>query len=416
MSNYDNTKIRPIIALRFDDVLDVVYTVTKPILDKYGIKATICPTTDLIDTGAYITSAHLLQMFNEGHEIASHTQSHKSVGILAAFSAECADEAAVVTELSASKTAIEAIIGEGNCKGIGYPQHQVDETGMRCLMASGYKYGGGGDSSSPASCQGFTGADAAAGLYLSDKQMGRFRLSMTASITDTVDNAKLNCDRIITECRVVQLVFHDVQASPTVNGMTPEQFEYQIKYLYDAGAQFVTFEDLYKFTLGGKHQLLKKNLNIALNGDLRRPLYNDATKPPTWYLTADKFVYSATGGPISSWDGKECGYLGLDYQAHYYNCPIVKAGTYRVSFQIKKGTHSKNLTVSISSGSTVAPTKYTLATETITAANIPADWTTYSYDVAVPAGARKLYLQVRPASGDTGKYHYLSDVIMERIA
>lgn len=418
MGNFSETKVHSVVAIRFDDVSETVFLNAKSILDKYGVRATFAQVSGLIDSAGYLTTSEISDLYSKGHEIVSHTANHTSVGILSTFTNESADEATVKTEVEDSKTAIEEIIGRGNCKGILYPYHNIDETGMRSLLASGYKYGGSGDSSSPASCQNFTAFNLASGLYTADKQGGRFRLPNTSPTRTSQATLKADMDRLITENWLTMLIFHDVQAVPSATGITPTNFEYVIQYLYNAGVEFVTLGGLYERGMGGKCQLLKKNYNLAPGGDLRRPTYNDATKPTSqyWYLTASSYVYSATGGPNSNWDGLECGYLKLIYAAFYYHIPIVKAGKYRVSYQAKKGDNTKNLEQTILAGSTVAPSKMTLLSTAVLNADLPTDWTTYTHDVIVPAGARNLYVRVRPAATEADKYHYLSDICIERIA
>jgi len=66
----------PIIVFGFDDGHDDNYTIGKNIFDGKGKKFTTFVITSLIDTGTYLTSAHITQMIAAGYDIQCHTHTH----------------------------------------------------------------------------------------------------------------------------------------------------------------------------------------------------------------------------------------------------------------------------------------------------------------------------------------------------
>lgn len=90
----DNYSITPIelpsfsegmVTFSFDDGFQSIYDKAIPILDAAGIKSTQAIITNALDdTPLYMTSQQVLELFLNGHEIASHTKSHASLISLSA--------------------------------------------------------------------------------------------------------------------------------------------------------------------------------------------------------------------------------------------------------------------------------------------------------------------------------------------
>lgn len=69
-----------VVILNFDDNRDTQFTVAKPILDKYGFKATFYVVCKYLDNKrGYMNWTQLETLYNEGHDIGSHTMNHKNL-------------------------------------------------------------------------------------------------------------------------------------------------------------------------------------------------------------------------------------------------------------------------------------------------------------------------------------------------
>lgn len=89
------------VSFTFDDGLISNYTVLKPILDQYGIKASFYIVTEYQeDAAAYaMTVANLTELKSQGHQIQSHSHDHVNLTTLS--------QADRMTSLSTSKTLLE---------------------------------------------------------------------------------------------------------------------------------------------------------------------------------------------------------------------------------------------------------------------------------------------------------------------
>src|SRR5262245_28444353 len=73
----ENTGIKKLVILNFDDGRKTQFTQAKPILDKYGYKATfyvVCQYSD--SKKGYMNWTELETLHREGHDIESHTNNH----------------------------------------------------------------------------------------------------------------------------------------------------------------------------------------------------------------------------------------------------------------------------------------------------------------------------------------------------
>jgi peptidoglycan/xylan/chitin deacetylase (PgdA/CDA1 family) len=72
-ANNNNNKV---VILNFDDAYESQYVNAKPILDKYGYKATYYVVCNYIGNSGRLTWEDITALSNEGHDIGSHTMNH----------------------------------------------------------------------------------------------------------------------------------------------------------------------------------------------------------------------------------------------------------------------------------------------------------------------------------------------------
>ena len=148
-----STARTPVVALTFDDAYRSVLTRAKPILDRYGMRASVYVPTDWIGRGEPMTwpgieqwlgGPHepelacmgwdeLRELAGAGWEIGSHTRSHPRL-------AEIDDEAKLADELEGSRQVLEDGMG-GPCVSIAYPYGSHDERVVAAAERAGYELG-----------------------------------------------------------------------------------------------------------------------------------------------------------------------------------------------------------------------------------------------------------------------------------
>lgn len=69
----------PILSITFDDGWESVYTDAFPIMERYGIDSTQYVITNTFEKSAYMSVDQIRQMQQYGHQIASHTVSHRDL-------------------------------------------------------------------------------------------------------------------------------------------------------------------------------------------------------------------------------------------------------------------------------------------------------------------------------------------------
>src|SRR5206468_12387676 len=69
-----------VVILNFDDNRKSQFTQVKPILDKYGFKATFYVVCNYLDNkNGYMNWTELETLYKEGHDIGSHTMNHANL-------------------------------------------------------------------------------------------------------------------------------------------------------------------------------------------------------------------------------------------------------------------------------------------------------------------------------------------------
>lgn len=118
---YGRQSVSAQVCIVVDDVFISQYRYGIPLAERYGHKLTIAAVSDWIgSTAAYMKSADILDAYQRGHEIASHSKTHAAMAEITS--------AQRATEFDTSKTAIEAIIGAGKCRNFIYPISQHNPT------------------------------------------------------------------------------------------------------------------------------------------------------------------------------------------------------------------------------------------------------------------------------------------------
>jgi hypothetical protein len=108
-----STSARAKFVITFDDGFESFFTHALPVLEAYGIKATIFPIAgfmgkmscwDVLPRQPHMTKAQLREVSDSGHEIGSHTMTHSNLTFL--------DEKDVYRELFESKRTLEDLVGK----------------------------------------------------------------------------------------------------------------------------------------------------------------------------------------------------------------------------------------------------------------------------------------------------------------
>lgn len=103
---------------------------TKRLLDLFGahdVTATFFVVSDLLEDYPDL----LARVADEGHEIASHTQSHESLPEL--------DDSAQERQIAGSKRRLESALGV-DVRGVRAPTCRIDDRAYRTIAAAGYEY------------------------------------------------------------------------------------------------------------------------------------------------------------------------------------------------------------------------------------------------------------------------------------
>lgn len=125
-----NKVYEPSVILTFDDGYSDFYTDARPILKKYGARATVFVITDKIDRPGYLTSNQIQQLSSENIEIGSHSVSHPNL--------TNTSDANIIKQLEESKTELEGITAK-EVGSLCYPSGKYDEKVIQAVKIANYR-------------------------------------------------------------------------------------------------------------------------------------------------------------------------------------------------------------------------------------------------------------------------------------
>jgi peptidoglycan/xylan/chitin deacetylase (PgdA/CDA1 family) len=262
------------VILTFDDGYKSQYTNAKPILDKYGYKATfyiVCNYVGggegLVHPNVRMTWEDIIALYNEGYDIGSHTMSHDDL--------DSQSEKGIEYEVGGSK---ECLFDHGiNPTSFAYPTNTGAENAvvvntvakyydiartandpLMYLHCDGFKEeDGGGEESSQTDCRTFSDngeltfvnrysimgwshdAERKQNSYSDPEMLDRFIEVVNSQSTYNTDGT-INAIPIV----IWHRIDNSGEGDPEQYATSIDLFEKEIKYLHDNGFKVLTMADL----------------------------------------------------------------------------------------------------------------------------------------------------------------------------
>ena len=208
----------PMITFVFDDGTSSIYNNAVPIIDAAGIKSTQAIISDYLTYDGYMNLNQILELKNNGHEIASHTKTHAHLTQL--------DQAGLQDEILGSKDDLEAL-GLGPVNTLVYPYGEYNSTVTDFVRNSGYYIG----ARSVDEGYNYTNTDP---FVLMDQHV---------DLTTTAQQIKDDIDLAITNKSWIILEFHDVNHGGDPYSTTPEVLQEIVNYVKSTGIRTVTLSE-----------------------------------------------------------------------------------------------------------------------------------------------------------------------------
>lgn len=211
----DATFSEPMVTLMFDDGLKSIYDNGIPILDSAGIKSTQAIVSGYVTYEGYVNVNEILNMHNNGHEIASHSRTHAHLTQL--------DQAGLDSEIIGSRDDLLAM-GLSSVTTLVYPYGEYNDTVKQFVANSGYYIG----ARSVDEGFNYTNSDP---FVLMDWHIEAD--TTVQEITDAIDLAIASNSWLILE-------LHAIDHSGDQYSATPETLQAIVNYIVGTGVRTVT--------------------------------------------------------------------------------------------------------------------------------------------------------------------------------
>lgn len=126
------------VVITFDDGRANVLKVAKPVLDRYGFKASLFLITSAVGGKGSLSWAEVKTLAAAGYEIGSHTKTHLNLTKVPKGSTPTEHQEKVRKEMADSAGALEAQLGQAPVA-LAYPYGNYDNFAMRAVKDAGYR-------------------------------------------------------------------------------------------------------------------------------------------------------------------------------------------------------------------------------------------------------------------------------------
>jgi peptidoglycan/xylan/chitin deacetylase (PgdA/CDA1 family) len=207
---------RALVSLTFDDNWSSIHANALPVLDRHGVKATHYVISGTIGGTDRLDLAQLRDLQTRGHEIGSHTVSHRDLTSLG--------QTDLTHELAESKRMLESN-GFGPVRNIATPYGSY---GTASLSSIRQTY-----ASHRTTDTGYNAAD----------DFDRYRLKcQSMRSTTSSEEVEQWAARAAAERTWLIVLYHDVSDTPNIYGTTPERLEAHLRSMENHGLVFVTVQ------------------------------------------------------------------------------------------------------------------------------------------------------------------------------
>ncbi len=207
------------VSIVFDDGRRSSYDIALPILDNAGLKSSHFIVTGRMGAGfpGFIKTNEVLDIQSRGHEVGSHTRTHRDLTLLSASEQ--------LSEISGSRQDL-LNIGISEVKSFAYPFGSFNNSVVQTVKNSGY-----------------LGARATIdGDNLRNENPYLIKRE-SMEINTTLSKAKADIDKAIANKTWLVLTFHQVDTSGNQFSVTPQLFQGIVDYLKAKNVTVRTFKD-----------------------------------------------------------------------------------------------------------------------------------------------------------------------------
>jgi peptidoglycan/xylan/chitin deacetylase (PgdA/CDA1 family) len=226
---------QPAILWGFDDGSDTIYSQAFPILRSHNMRGTCYLPSDLLNTGGYMSTAQLRELWAAGWIMGNHGKTHVDLTTLS--------EAQQETELSTCETVLNGLGLTGGTKYVAYPLGGNDANTMTAMAATGMLTGRTTKETLHEMLP-LGGATNTGSLYTLRQKGYLYN-------TTTLATAKGYVDTIITRGQILVLLNHRLVVSPgSANEWAISDFAALADYIASKQLPCLTIDDFYKLQSG----------------------------------------------------------------------------------------------------------------------------------------------------------------------